>query len=139
MSFKQELICQIREAFPSGRPPVRPVTGHRCGECDAIDELLGDRTWSDVAARFPQDCHHAFPLLLPAAMAYYLPAFMTFELQSPGTMAGLSVADALNKGDLLPAQFGPEQRNAIRRWGRWYFRSYKERPPPSLTATWGIR
>ena len=139
MSFKQEILQQIREAFPEDRPPPRPITGHRCDECDETDRLLGGRKWRDVAVNFPQYCHDVFPLLTPEAKRYYLPAYMTVEVLSPGHMQGISVAFSLEKGDLLPAEFDVAQRAAIRQWGRWFYRQDHTPPPFSLATTWGIR
>src|SRR5262249_34182740 len=68
------IVDEIRSAFPVGKPPARPITGHRCDECDEVDRLMGGRTWPDVADQFPQHCHDTFPLLTPEAKAYYLPA-----------------------------------------------------------------
>ena len=89
------LIQQIHEAFPDGRPPKRPVTGHRCTECDETDRLLGGRNWTDVASDFPYYCHDVFPLLTPLAQEYYLPAYMVMALDPNSNMQGISVESAL--------------------------------------------
>ena len=41
--MNEVLLRMIRDAFPVGQPPQRPITGHRCEECDEIDEMLGGR------------------------------------------------------------------------------------------------
>jgi hypothetical protein len=118
----EELLRAIRDAFPAGTPPDRPLTGHRCDECDEADRLLGGRTWTDVADDFPHYCHDAFPLLTPAAQAYYLPAYLCHEMRSPGYMAGPSVQSALDGGTLPREWFTPAQRAAVLRWAEWFYR-----------------
>ena len=76
------------------------MTGHRCEECDEVDAHLGGRTWTDVDVDFPHYCHDAYPLLTPAAKAYYLPAYLCFEVRNPGYMAGMSVSRALEGGEV---------------------------------------
>lgn len=133
----ESLIRMIRAAFPAGTPPDRPVTGHRCVECDDVDAMLGGRVWSDVADDFPVYCHDAFPLLTPAAQVYYLPAYLCYDLSSHGMMAGLSVQTALEDGRLVPASFTPDQRAAVWRWAEWYYRSQVGGPTPEqAVAVW---
>lgn len=135
----ESLVDAIRAAFPVGVPPVRPVTGHRCDECDETDRLLGGRTWIDVATDFPRHCHDTFPLLTPAAKVYYLPAFMTFEARSPGFMAGLSVSAALERGDLNPASFTAAQRAAVWAWAEAYYRTGPAGfPPDAIAEAWWL-
>ena len=130
-------VGEIREASPDGTPPARPVTGHRCIECDEVDALLGGRRWTDVADDFPQYCHDAFPLLTPAAKIYYVPAYMCCDIGSPGNMAGLSIQSALERGDLAPAAFTSPQRAVILRWARRYYQDQPEgHPPEELIARW---
>jgi hypothetical protein len=133
----ESLIGAIHAAFPDGVPPERPVTGHRCKECDEVDVLLGGRLWSDVTHDFPEYCHDTFPLLTPAAKVYYLPAYMCYEVRSPGHTAGLSVEWALESGDLQPAEFAPAQRSVILRWAELYYRREPEgQPPQQLVDRW---
>lgn len=135
----ESLISAIHAAFPAGVPPARPVTGHRCDECDETDRVLGGRTWVDVAADFPHYCHDTFPLLTPAAKAYYLPAYMCFEVRSPGYMAGLSVSSALERGDVTPASFTKAQRAAVWAWAEAYYRNQADGfAPDSVTEAWWI-
>ena len=119
----ESLIQAIREAFSIEPIPPRPVTGHRCQECDEVDALLGGRPWPDVADPLPDYCHDAFPLLTPAAKVYYLPAFLVDALRRPGYMSGESVTFALERGDLTAEPFAPLQRAVIERWLRGYSRS----------------
>lgn len=127
----------IREAFPDGRPPPRPHTGHNCPECDEVDAILGDRVWSDVAANFPTYCHDAFPLLTPAAKAYYLPAYMIAALGPECGIQGHSLESALEEGGLTPAMFTPAQRAAVLQWaGAYYRRDYASDPPTWLVEQW---
>ena len=63
----------LRLAFPTEPLPPRPLTNHRCEECDETDRLLGGQTWVEVAADFPAYCHDVFPLLTDEAKRYYLP------------------------------------------------------------------
>lgn len=113
----ESLVQQIRDAFTAGTPPARPITGHRCDECDEADQLLGGRTWVDVANDFPIQCHDVMPLLQPEAKVYYLPAYMTFEIRSGGGwLCGLSVRMGLLRGDFPPESFTPVQRAVILRW-----------------------
>jgi hypothetical protein len=93
----ESLVNAIHAAFPAERPPARPVTDHRCCECDEIDEHLKGRTWLEVATEVLPEFSDALPLLTPAAQAYYLPAYMCFEVRSPGYMAGLLVLALLER------------------------------------------
>jgi hypothetical protein len=124
----------IHAAFPAGVPPERPVTGHRCDECDETDRLLGGRLWVDVAADFPHYCHDTFPLLTPVAQAYYLPAYMCFALRAPGHMAGLSLSSALERGELNPGSFTEAQRAAVWTWAEAYYRTEPDGFPPKTVA-----
>jgi hypothetical protein len=133
------VVDAIRAAFPAGVPPARPLTGHRCDECDETDRLLGGRAWVDVAADFPHYCHDTFPLLTSAAKAYYLPAYMCFAVRSPGYMAGVSVSSALERGDLTPAGFTAAQRAAIWAWAEAYYRTEDDFPPDSIAEAWWLR
>jgi hypothetical protein len=118
----QDLLRDIRNAFPAGHPPERPVTGHRCPECDEVDHLLGGRLWSEVADAFPQYCCDTYPLLTPAAQVYYLPAYMCHAVHSPETVAGASIFAYLENGALPRDAFTPAQRAAILQWIKWYCR-----------------
>ncbi|HZN64814.1 MAG TPA: hypothetical protein VFB66_05900 [Tepidisphaeraceae bacterium] len=128
------IIDEIRIAFPVGRPPGRPITGHRCDECDEVDRLMGGRLWTDVADDFPQYCHDTFPLLTPDAKIYYLPAYMAFDVDSPGYMAGISVSSAFERGDFVPSQFDERQRSAIAHWLEQYYRSKPDGVAPRTIA-----
>ena len=110
-----ELRRRIRDAFSQTQLPSRPITGHRCTECDETDHLLGDRAWSDVIDDFPEYCHDTFPLLTNEAQRYFLPAYMVAALDSSG-MQGLSVEFALQSDALPPESFTREQRAAVRDW-----------------------
>ena len=118
--MNEALSLQIRDAFPDGPPPERPVTGHRCLECDEVDDLLGGRVWSDVAANFPNYCYDVFPLLTPAAQAYYLPAFMTAAFDSEYGIQLQSLQSALQDGRLAPMSFTPAQRATVLSWAATY-------------------
>src|SRR4051794_14946500 len=96
----ETLLRAIQDTFPDGQPPQRPLTAHRCPECDEVDILLGDHVWSEVAARFPNDCHDAFPLLTAAAQTYYLPAYVSAALQENAGLQGASLETALAEGGL---------------------------------------
>lgn len=133
------IVDEIRNAFPAGAPPSRPITGHRCDECDAVDRLMGGRTWQDVASDFPQYCDDTFPLLTPEAKVYYLPAYMCYEVVSPGGMAGISVSSAFERGDFAPRQFNEHQRAAIAHWIEQYYRSESGGViPESVTEQWNV-
>lgn len=133
------LVDVIHAAFPAGIPPARPVTGHRCEECDETDRLLGGRTWADVAADFPHYCHDTFSLLVPAARAYYLPAYLCYELRAPGYMPGESVRAALERGDLDAGAFTAAQRAAVWAWAEWYYRGHSgQYPPDSVAEAWWL-
>jgi hypothetical protein len=130
----ESLLEVIHAAFPAGVPPARPVTGHRCPECDETDRLLGGRIWPDKAADFPHYCHDTFPLLTLAAKAYYLPAYLCYEVRSPGSMAGASVQSALERGDLSPTSFTAGQRAAVWAWAEAYYRTQLGGDPPDTVA-----
>lgn len=135
----ESLVIAIHAAFPAGAPPARPVTGHRCEECDETDRLLGGRTWADVADDFPQYCHDTFALLTPAAKAYYLPAYLCFEARSPGYLAGESVSGALERGELDPASFTAAQRAAVWAWAEAFYRTrHGGFPPDPVAEAWWL-
>lgn len=136
--MEEELLRLIREAFPAGTPPARPVTGHRCDECDEVDHLLGGRTWVDVDADFPTYCHDTFPLLTRTAKAYYLPAYLGYAVRHPGMMAGLSVQGALERGDLDPRAFTPAQRAAVWAWAEAGYGRDGHVPPDSVAEGWWL-
>lgn len=127
----------ILDAFADTQPPSRPVTGHRCDECNQVDALIGSRTWSDVAADFPEYCHDTFPLLTPEAQAYFLPAYMLRALESEG-MEGISLESALEDGRLLPDRFTPAQRTAVVNWAQVYWQSVEGADPPSGIIEWWL-
>jgi hypothetical protein len=133
----KSLLRQLREAFPEEPLPKRPITGHRCPECDEAEDLIGGQPWPEVAAGFPPECHHAFPLLTPAAQSYYLPAFMLSAFGSNG-MQSESIESALTDGSFAPASFTPLQRAAVGRWVVEYWGSWMgwEEPPPQLAEWW---
>jgi hypothetical protein len=135
----KSLLDAIYTAFPIGVPPPRPITVHRCDECDETDRLLGGRTWTDVAADFPHYCQDTFPLLTIEAQVYYLPAYLCFDRQFPEYMAGLSVASALERGALPRASFLAAQRAAVWAWAEAYYHTQPERYPPDVIAeTWWL-
>lgn len=90
-----DIIREIEAAFPNAPPPPRPITGHRCPECDEVDRLLGGKRWRDAASHFPRYCVDTFPLLTPPAQRYYLPTYMCADLAEPDHTTGTSVAWAL--------------------------------------------
>ena len=118
--MNEALSLQIHEAFPEGRPPERPVTGHRCMECDEVDALLGGRIWSEVASDFPNYCSDVFPPLTPAARIYYLPAFMVAAFDSEYGIQIHSLESALEDGRLDPMSFTPAQRATVLNWAATY-------------------
>lgn len=125
------------DAFPRYPLPERPVTGHRCPECDEVDRLLADCSWLDVAREFPRYCHDAFPLLTPAAKAYYFPTYMLVSLDQRGGLAGTSLESALEDGQLNPERFTPAQRAAVRYWAAAYWRlTGQECPPAGVVEKW---
>ena len=133
----EDLLQTVRDAFPVGCPPERPVTGHRCEECDQVDYLLGGRVWLEVADDFPQYCCDTYPLLTPAAQVYYLPAYMCYALLSPETIAGASIFTYLEHGTLPRDAFTPAQRAAILRWIKWYCGEDSEGClPEDVTSYW---
>ena len=133
----RSLLRQLREAFPEEPLPPRPITAHRCPDCDRADELLGGQHWSEVAAAFPPECHHDFGLLTPVARRYYLPAFLLSAFGSRG-MQVEALEAALTDGTFPPAVFAPAQRAVIGRWVVEYWGSWLgwEEPPPRLAAWW---
>ena len=133
----KSLLRQLREAFPEEPLPERPVTDHRCPDCDRADELLGGQPWPEVALGFPQECHDDFELLTPVAQRYYLPAFMLSVFGSNG-MQSESLESALTSGQFPPASFTKSQREAIGRWVVEFWGSSMgwEDPPPQLAEWW---
>ena len=100
---------------------------------------MGGRTWTHVADDFPQYCHDTFPLLTPEAKAYYLPAYMAFDVASPGYITGISVASAFERGDFAPGQFDNRQRAAIARWLEQYYRSEPDGVVPrDVAERWNV-
>jgi hypothetical protein len=135
----EPLLRLIRDAFPERPLTERPLTGHRCGECDEVDAVLADRTWPDVAGVFPSYCHDAFPLLTPAARAYYLPAYMVTALGPECGLQGTSLESALEDDQLDPAVFTPAQQATVLLWAESYWRCLGENgPPAAIAARWGL-
>jgi hypothetical protein len=133
----QSLMRQLRDSFPEEPVPSRPITEHRCPDCDRVDELLGGQLWSDVAAGFPRECYDDFGLLKPNAQRYYLPAFMLSALGSNG-MPIEALERLLTDGTLPPASFTTAQRGVVGRWvvecwGSWLG---WEEPPLTLAEWW---
>jgi hypothetical protein len=135
-SMSQEIVQAIRSAFPAGTPPERPVTSHRCHECDEVDELLGGQTWIAIADDFPGYCHDAFPLLTASAKAYYLPTYLVAVAEDAGGMQSISVEFALRDGELSPTDFTAAQRAAIRQTiiAHWKFEG--SNPDEAILAAW---
>lgn len=133
----RSLLGQLRDAFLEAPLPPRPITEHRCQECDEADELLGGQPWPEVAAGFPNECHHAFPLLTPVAQRYYLPALMLSAFGSNGMQVD-SLESALTDSSFAPMSFTPSQRAAVGRWVVEYWGSWMgwDEPPPQLAAWW---
>lgn len=129
------LINKIREVFPAGPLPHRPVTGHRCHECDQVDEQLGGRLWQEVAECLPDWCHDAFPLLTTEAKLYYLPAYLEYGLREPGSIAGHSVQNALRRGDFQRDTFTEAQRCVLAEWIE-YQASRRHDDTETLMAYW---
>jgi hypothetical protein len=137
MVVDASLIGVFREAFPDGVPPERPVTGHRCLECDQVDALVGGRTWWEIAEDFPAYCEDTFPLLTPHAKVYYAPAFMCHQVRSPLTVCGTSLESALEAGELRPEQFTAPQRAVISCWAEEYYEEIRDdNPPEQMIANW---
>lgn len=132
--MNESLFQQIRNAFPDGQPPERPITGHRCDECDEVDAILGGHVWSKFAINFPVYCHDAFPLLTPVAQAYYLPAYMIAAFLPGAGCQGVSVESALKEGNLDPNWFTFDQRLALVAWGQAYWAD--EGVPDEIVEKW---
>lgn len=114
--MSHDLVEMICNAFPLAPLPPRPITPHRCPECDDIDQLIGGLPWSKVVADLPGYWLDAFPLLSRPAMHYYLPAWMIYDIQEPGEMPGISITAALERGDVTPGEMTPLQIAAVRGW-----------------------
>ena len=137
---KDEAIRESLEvAFSDERLPHRPITGHRCLECDEVDALMGGRAWPSVADDFPHYCHNAFPLLTAAAKKYYLPAFMVAALRSDCGLQGISLESAFSSGGLMPEEFSTEQRRVIVTWLKsyWELMYPGKGVPDKVAAKWG--
>ena len=134
-----ELLRSIHLAFPDDGVPPRPVTGHRCFECDEVDALLGGRTWTDVVDNFPDYCFDAFPLLTPVAQIYYLPAYMIIALTTDWDIPGISIESALSDGRLRPEAYLAMQQRVIWAWLQAWWRLYHEgeEADPKLFSAWG--
>jgi hypothetical protein len=127
----------ISSAFANTQIPGRPITGHRCDECNEVDRLLGGRTWQDVLTNFPEYCHDAFPLLTQDAQNYFLPAYMLVALEPNSGTQGVSLESAFEDGRLCPENFTPEQRAAVICWLNTYWREQGESAPPlELISRW---
>jgi hypothetical protein len=102
----EDLRQAIRNAFPEGRPPERPITDHRCEECDEIDEIMGGHVWSDFADHLPYQCD-VFCLLNAPARLYYLPAYLLAAIGPQCVTQDVSIQSALESGLLAPEDFTP--------------------------------
>ena len=109
------ILDDLLEQWPEGPIPDRPVTGHRCDECDETDRLIGGRTWRDVAIDFPDYCHDVFPLLTEPAKNYYLPAFM-YAAISKGNGQSTSVEYYLLSDDFHSSAFTKRQLSLVKHW-----------------------
>jgi hypothetical protein len=107
----------IRNAFPDGQPPERPITECFCIECVEIDAIMGGHVWSDFADDFPQYCD-VYCLLNAPARAYYLPAYLLAAIGPHCGMQDVSIQSALEDGRLTPEEFTPDQRSVIARWAK---------------------
>jgi hypothetical protein len=125
-----ELLAEFRVAFPEHGMPLGPVTGHRCGECDEVDDLLRGRTWYEVAMDLPRICHSAYPLLTSEAMHYYTPAYMLTALGPEAGIQSISIESAVRDGRLNPAEFTTAQRMAIVHWALLNWAENEKTDPP---------
>jgi hypothetical protein len=132
-----QLAQAIRDAFPDGQPPERPITGHRCSECDEIDAIMGGRIWSEFADDFPWQCD-VFALLNEAARVYYLPAYMLAAIGPQCGTQDVSIESALEDGRLDPKDFNAAQQKVIMRWAELHWKSIGEEPPQSLIVKWSV-
>jgi len=112
----QDLVHAILVRWPRTTAiSVRPVTTHACEECEQVDELLGGKTWMDVARNFPSYCHDAYPLLTSHAQAYYLPSYMISALTENNSQAA-SVEAYLCSDNFKRDTLSDDQVDLIQEW-----------------------
>ena len=134
---RKRLLQLLHAAFADTQRPARPLTTHRCWECDEVDSVFGARTWQEVAAEFPPYCHDTYSLLSDAAKAYFLPAYLIAALGESSGGQGGSMESELRFGWLEPGRFSHIQRLAVLTWATTYWRqAWGTEPPAEVVARW---
>lgn len=117
MKTQHPLIIALLKGWPKDSHPKRPITKHRCDECDETDKLLGGRSWDDVLHNFPDFCHDVFPLLNEDAKRYYLPAYIGSSILEGGVQS-ISLQAYFKSDEFNPDQFTKSQLRIIEDWVR---------------------
>jgi len=75
----------IRDAFSQVPQPVgsRAIAPHVCDECDKIEADLSQYTWETLPPHIIDSHADSLPLLSPAALQHYLPAWLIRALDDP--------------------------------------------------------
>ena len=118
--------ARIREAFKGVAKPTadQDIAPHECGECRKIVEDFKPYTFDRLPDRVVADHKGSLPLLGPAALHHYLPAYMLYALDHPEsdvmmytvfqlTPSKRSVEDTKTYFDQRFGVFSEAQRKAI--------------------------
>jgi len=77
----------IRSAFAKAPKPenLRDIAPHECWECDRISQNLMPHTFESIPRNVLEYHSDSLPLLGPAGLRYYLPAYLLYALDHPAS------------------------------------------------------
>jgi hypothetical protein len=83
----QDVRVVIRNAFSSvPKPPDgHSIAPHRCPECDELALHFLPYDQASLPKEVVQEHYDSLPLLSPEALRHYLPAYLIFALDHPGS------------------------------------------------------
>jgi hypothetical protein len=121
----------IIDAFSEvSRPTGMDLAPHPCDECDQVRALLGAHAFTSAPDEVLDHLGDSLPLLAPAGLHYYLPAYLLRALHDPKFEwldfllfhLGPSDSDLSQRGNYWSerlAVFSVKQRSAVRAFLEW--------------------